>query len=59
MGPIFFNLFINDLAIKDYVLIGPKKLSWHVIPKNCNELILCKQVAHDIDPLNNIMQVTC
>ena len=34
-------------------------MSWHVIPKNCNELILCKQVAHDIDPLNNIMQVTC
>ena len=34
-------------------------MSWRVIPKNCNELILCKQVAHDIDPLNNIMQVTC
>ena len=28
-------------------------------PKNCNELILCKKVAHDIDPVNNIMQVSC
>ena len=36
-------------------------MPWHVIPKNCysNELILCKQVAHDIDPANNITQVTC
>ena len=29
--------------------------------KKCNELILCKKVAHDIDPVNNIpvMQVSC
>ena len=28
-------------------------------PKKCNELILCKKVAHDIDPVNNIVQVSC
>ena len=28
-------------------------------PKKCNELILCKKVAHDIDPVNNITQVSC
>ena len=28
-------------------------------PKKCNELILCKKVAQDIDPVNNIMQVYC
>ena len=27
-------------------------------PKKCNELILCKMVAHDIDPVNNITQVS-
>ena len=27
-------------------------------PKKCNELILCKKVAQDIDPVNNIMQVS-
>ena len=27
--------------------------------KKCNELILCKKVAHDIDPVNNITQVSC
>ena len=27
-------------------------------PKKCNELILCKKVAHDIYPVNNIMQVS-
>ena len=28
-------------------------------PKKCNELILCKKVAHDIDPVSNITQVSC
>ena len=28
-------------------------------PKKCNELILCKKVAQDIDPVNNITQVSC
>ena len=28
-------------------------------PKKINELILCKKVAHDIDPVNNITQVSC
>ena len=28
-------------------------------PKKCNELILCKKVAHDIEPVNNITQVSC
>ena len=28
-------------------------------PKKCNELILCKKVAHDIDSVNNITQVSC
>ena len=28
-------------------------------PKKCNELILSKKVAHDIDPVNNITQVSC
>ena len=28
-------------------------------PKKCNELILCKKVAYDIDPVNNITQVSC
>jgi len=28
-------------------------------PKKCNELILCKRVAHDIEPVNNITQVSC
>ena len=28
-------------------------------PKKCNELILCKTVAHDIDPMNNTTQVSC
>ena len=28
-------------------------------PKKCNELILCKKLAHDIDPVNNITQVSC
>ena len=27
--------------------------------KKCNELIFCKKVAHDIDPVNNITQVSC
>ena len=27
-------------------------------PKKCNELILCKRVAHDIEPVNNITQVS-
>ena len=27
-------------------------------PKKCNELILCKKLAHDIDPVNNIAQVS-
>ena len=26
--------------------------------KKCNELILCKKVAHDIDPVNNITEVS-
>ena len=34
-------------------------MPWHVILKKCNELILCKKVAHDIDPVNNITQVSC
>ena len=28
-------------------------------PKKCNELILCKKVAHDIDLVNDITQVSC
>ena len=28
-------------------------------PKNCNELILCRKVAYDTDPVNNITQVSC
>ena len=28
-------------------------------PKKCNELILCNEVAHDIDRVNNITQVSC
>ena len=28
-------------------------------PKKCNELILCKKDAYDIDPVNNITQVFC
>ena len=28
-------------------------------PKKGNELILCKKVAHDIDPVSNITQVSC
>ena len=28
-------------------------------PKRCNELTLCKKVANDIDPVNNITQVSC
>ena len=28
-------------------------------PKKCNELILCKKDAYDIDPVNNITQVSC
>ena len=28
-------------------------------PKKCNELIACKKVAYDIDPVNNIKQVSC
>ena len=28
-------------------------------PKKCNEMILCRKVAHDIDPVNNITQVSC
>ena len=28
-------------------------------PKKCNELILFKKVAHDIDLVNNITQVSC
>ena len=28
-------------------------------PKKCNELILCKRVAHDMEPVNNITQVSC
>ena len=27
--------------------------------KKCNELIVCKKVAYDIDPVNNITQVSC
>lgn len=34
-------------------------MPWHVFPKKCNELILCKKVAHDIVPVNNIAQVSC
>ena len=28
-------------------------------PKKCNELILCKKVAHDIDLVNDITHVFC
>ena len=28
-------------------------------PKKCNELILCKKVAHDLDLVNDITQVSC
>ena len=28
-------------------------------PKKCSEVILCKKVAHDIDPVNNTKQVSC
>ena len=28
-------------------------------PQKCNELILCKRVAHDVEPVNNITQVSC
>ena len=28
-------------------------------PKKCNELIVCKKVAHNTDPVNNITQVSC
>ena len=28
-------------------------------PKKCNELILFKKVAYDIDPVNNIAQASC
>ena len=35
-------------------------MSWYVLnPTKCNELILCKKVAHDIDAVNNITQVSC
>ena len=27
--------------------------------KKCNELIVCKKVAYDIDAVNNITQVSC
>ena len=33
-------------------------MPWHVILKKCNELILCKKVARDIDRVNNITQVS-
>ena len=91
-GPHLFNLFINDLAIRDNDLTSIVKYadgttllvkvckneidlsSQEVVnqffsstqnnamacnPKKCNELILCKKVAHDIDPVNNITQVSC
>lgn len=90
-GPHLFNLFINDLAIRDNDLTSIVKyaddttllvnvckneidLSQEVVnqffswtqdnamacnPKKCNELILCKKVARDIDPVNNITQVSC
>ena len=88
--PHLFNLFINDLAIRDNDLTSIVQyaddtsllvkvckneidLSREVVnqffswiqdnvacsPKKCNELILCKEVAHDIDPVNNITQVSC
>ena len=28
-------------------------------PKKCNELILCKKDAHDINPVNNLTQISC
>ena len=35
-------------------------MPWYVLnPTKCNELILCKKVAHDIGPVNNITQVSC
>ena len=35
-------------------------MPWYVLnPQKCNELILCKKVTHDIDPVNNITQVSC
>ena len=35
-------------------------MPWYVLnPTKCNELIHCKKVAHDIDPVNNITQVSC
>ena len=91
-GPHLFNLFINDLAIRDNDLTSIVKyadgttllvkvckneidlssqevvnqfFSWTqgnamaCNPKKCNELILCKKVAYDIDPVNNITQVSC
>ena len=90
-GPHLFNLFINDLAVRDNELTSIVKyaddtamlvkvskneidLSQEVVnqffswtqdnamacnPKKCNELILRKKVAHDIDPVINITQVSC
>ena len=90
-GRHLFNLFINDLAIRDSYLTSIVKyaddttslvkvcknetdLSQAVVnqfftwtqdnamvcnPKKCNELMLSKKVAHDIDPVNNITQVSC
>ena len=90
-GSHLFNLFIDDLAIRDNDLSSIVKsaddttllvkvcknetdLSQKVVnqffswtqdnamacnPKKCKELILCKKVAHDIDPVNNITQVSC
>ena len=89
-GPHLFNLFINDLAIRDNDLSSIVKyaddttlqvkvckneidLSREIVNqffiwtqdnamscdlKKCNELILCKKVAHDIDQVNNITQVS-
>ena len=89
--PHLFNLFINDLAIRDNdlniivkyaddttllvkVLNTEMDLSQEDVnqffswtqdnamacnPKKCNELILCKKVAHDIDLVNDITQVSC
>ena len=89
-GPHLFNVFINELAIRDNELTSIVKyahdstllvkvckneidLSQEVVNqfftwtqdndmscnlKKCNELKLCMKVAHDIDPVNSITQVS-
>ena len=51
-------IFLRRLSIS--FLVGTQDNSMACNPKKCNELILCKKVAHDIDPVNNnITQVSC